>query len=942
MIGRSRSGGPGVLVVSDAQQSAEDDTLHLRWTDMYLEVSLSVLPILPAEPASPCEGGGLVNLAADPVDGEPLATSRTPLIWSVLHLDDGDIALSYLPWSDPTTYHAGRKEPRILTMGRPRQAMSDRFGGQQTSSLEMTVADIDRRFRGRMRAETFLNREWSVWMADNAVRKAEGAARRIGHYAIVDYQPIGDLTYRFVGEDFIGAEVSHFFAEQPLDLPVFSRKYFPQLKRDLDGVVIPPYYGNVSDESLPTSADGPVVLDPTQGISGFNDGDFPDFGWADDLPGNRPIDLVVTDGGGGTFAAGDYWLLWSAVIAGEESLPFPLAGDGTSITIAANRTIIGSGTAVTGATAYRWYLSDKPVATHDHINQTLELMKETTSPAVTFTGPDDGQPYLNNPSWAVVIARMPDGLTIPQRTITNDTGAPQYEGFVKQIPYPDRPVRIAWDALPGAVEYWIFIRQSAREGTSFGSPQQYSQKFVVDGATTSFDYTFGLVGESVEGLPGSETELGAVPCRYVGEWPNPDGVTRSAFVVAFGTMGNVQSLFGSDGQTPTPHRVKVADALYGSVVFCPRKTGWQYPTNYVEVVSSTADPIWLTMVFVDPGHPIAVAAKDGTIELTANVCGYTTTSDGSDETISSGFRQALHFLTNFGPRADGAWRAGDWKQIPTRQGVPIYRSSSFEDCKDQSELIVDGGFECAWGVGVEGPAPKLFELLAGFAINLFIRWIKNEHGQLGMRMLDLNADSAAAFSDRAYDPADGIGGIPQHAAIEVTPDTQGIVNWINWVYKKNYIAAVTNPTPEAEELLPPKLQETPDWYSGRLENHSDTSYVDINNIWKPVDIEFSMHRDGRAPTAIVGLYLRLWSTPIDKYRIPSSLLGADVTLGDVVTVTHHAGAGAAGAVERRVWLTAREVDAIMAPDTPTTFDVWLEGDDITDVDLGGSPSLGSP
>lgn len=932
--------GVGVMTPGDALE-APDNTDDVRLSQFFIEVGLGVLPVFPPAPASPCEGDGIVNLAADPDDGEPLATSRTPLIWSVLHLDEGDVALSYLPFTDPTTYHAGRKEPRILSMGRVRHAMSDRFGGPQTSQLEMIVADLDRLFRGRMREETFLNREWSVWMADNAVRKAQGDARRIGHYAIVDYKPIGGLGYRFVGEDFLGAEVSHFFAEQPIDLPVFSRRYFPQLSRDLDGKTIPPYYGFVSDESLPTSAEDPVVLNPSAGGYG---GDivetvFPRFGW-ETIGGNAPASLAFVDAAGGSFSSATTPTLYgfvTAVIDGHESDPYPLPPPASLSLTGSGKKVQMSTGAVTGAEAYRWYLSDVPIGSHHSLPATFGIMKETTGTSTEFTSATDGSPlpdFVGGVMWAVVIAKMADGLTVPQSSATVDTGVAQHEGFLALGPYPDRGTVVAWDPAPGALEYWVYFRWSST-GSSFGAADSYTMRFIVDASETTFTFHYGDVGELVTGLPGTETELGAVPCRYVGEFVNPDGVTRSGFVVAFGTMGDVQSLFGSDGGTPTPRRVKVADALYGTTVFCPRRTGWQYPNNYVEITSTTDEKMWTTMVFVDPGHPIAIAAKDGTIELTANVCGYTTTSDGSDETISSGFRQVLHFLTNFGPREDGAWRSGDWKQIPTRQGVPIYRSSDFEAAKVDSEAIVDGGFECAWGVGINTEAPKLFDFLASAAINLYIRWRKNEHGQLGMKMLDLNADSVADFTDRAYDPANGIGGIPNHADIEVIPNTQGIVNWINFVYKQNYIQAVTNPTPEAEELLPPTLKDTPDWYSGRQKRTSEAGYNAVNRVWKPVDIQYAMHRDSRAPIAITVRYLALWSTPIDRYVIPASLLGADVHVGDVVTVTHHAGSGADGALSRRVWLIDREIDTTMQPGNPSTFDIFLGGDDITDVEVTG-------
>lgn len=913
----------------DSAAAAPPSTSELRMSQFFLEVSLSRESILPPAPASPCSGGGTVAGAADPVDGVDLATSRTPLIWVVLHLDTGDRAYSYVPLPDPSTYHAGYKEPRIISIGRIRRAMSDRFGGLQTSTCDLVLIDTDRHIRARMSAETLLNREWEIWMADDATRRAQGLARRVGHFAITAYEPIGDFTFRISGADFIGAEVSKFFAEQVIDLPKFSRTYFQQLPQVIEGTTIPGYYGNVSDESLPTSEFGPVVLDPTLGVGGGTvDGVFPEFGWVDDIPVAAPASLSVSQSTGGAFADGTYYLLVTAIVDGLESLPYPVDGSGVSLAVTGgggSASIVGDTPDVPGASAYRWYLSDAQVAAHVSPG-VMQIFKATTLSTVTITGPTDGTPYLNYPMWAAVVAKMADGVTVPQRSITNDTGVTQYEGFVKLAPSVGRPTRIGWVPLADALEYWVYLR-GPDTGSYFGAPDAYTMRFIVDPDQDRFDFAYGMVGEKVPGLPGTEQELGAVPWPYVGEWLCPDGVTRSAFVGATGTLGNIQSLFGSDGVAPTPERHKIPDSLYGTVVFAPRKTGWLYPTHYVQVTSSEGDPLWLTMIFVDSGHPIATAAKDGTVPITGNICGWTTHGDGTGNTISSGPRQVLHMLTNFGPREDGSWRSGEWKAIPVRNGVPVYRSSSFEGVKTQTEGIIDGGFECAWGLGVTKDAPNLYDFLAAAAINLHIRWCTSAHGDWLMRMLDTDAGAAAAFSDRTAT-------IPDHAVPVITPSTEDLINKFRWVFKQNYIESVTKQTPGEAELLPPELAETPGWYSGQLEDTDLASKNEHKTPWKPVDLQFAMHRDIRAPRAVVQRMKAMLAWPRDVVRFPGSLLGMDIELGDVVTFTHEAGSGASGATERRIYVSAIELEAQMDLGAVTTFDTWIEGEDITDLVLG--------
>lgn len=936
---RSRSiFGLGVMTVGDGMEAAtvfEEE----RLSQVFIEVGLSVLPIFPPAPSSPCVGGGTVNGAADPAEGTPLDGSVSPLLIALFNFDLGQRAYSYLALPDAADYYAGFKEPRILTLGRPRRAMSDRFGGFQTSSIDLVLADHDRAIRARMKLETMLNREFELWMLDDPTRRAESPARRVGHYVITNYEPLGDFTFRITGSDFIGSEISGFWSEFKLDIPKFSRVYFQQLPQELEGKDIPPYYGFVSDESLPTSSGDPVVLNPS--AAGYG-GDiietvFPRFGW-EVIGGTAPTSLSFVEAAGGSFSNATTPTLYglvTAVIGGQESDPYPLPPPASLALTGTGKKIQMSTAAVTGADAYRWYLSDVPIGSHHSLAATFAIFQETATNSVEFTSTTDGSPLSQfaGPMWAVVIARMADGLTVPQSTATLDTGVAQHEGFLALGPYADRGTVIAWDpTTPDAEEYWIYLR-FAQSGSSFAAADSFIMRFKVPGDQTAFTYHYGDLGERVSGLPGTETELGGVPAPYVGEWVNPDGVTRSAFVLAFGTLGNVQSSFGSDGQSPTAHRVKIAEALYGVSVFCPYKTGWLYPNNYVEVTGTDGAKLWLTMMFVDPSHPIAIAAKDGTIPITANICGWTTNSDGTGNTISSGPRQVLHLLTNCGPRSDGAWRSGDWLEIPVRNGVPVYRSSSFETVKTQTEALIDGGFECAWGLGVVKEVPGLWDFLAAVAINLHIRWFINEHGQIGIKMLDTEASGVAAFTDSTN--------IPDHGPIVITPGTQDLITRIRYVFKQNYIASVTNPTPGEAELLPPELAETPDWYSGFIERIIDASEAPTtpgHKVKKPLDLQFAMHRDGRAPAVVVGRLLSMLAWPRERYRFPASLLGADITQGDIVEFTHEAGAGASGATSRRIYVDAQELEAQMDLEGRSAFDVYVEGEDITDLVLGG----GSP
>ena len=879
-------------------------------------------------PFTPCTGGGSLASVSDPVDGPALVDAPSPVVWVVLHLDSGDVPVAWLPLPDNITYHGGDKRPRILSMGRPRRAMSDQFGGLQTPTLELLLADTDRRFRGLMRAEVFTNRELSVWTADDATRRAEGQARRLGHYAMTNIEPIGDFTFKISAAGFLGSEISGFFSEATLDLPKYSRDFFGTLPYTLEGKTIPAHFGYIADDTRPTSTAGPVVLDPTQGHCGFFDGPtFPVFGSAD-IPGDEPVDLNLVEAAGGSFGAGyTLYVMRTAVIGGVESNPYPICSGQSIAMSGSGNKLQMSGSAVTGATAYRWYISDAPITQGNASPGTFAVVVETAGTSAELLGPS-GTPYtIGPPMWAVVVAVMTDGsLTKPQRTLTFDTGVVQQEGFVQRHPFATRPIKIAWTALSGVDEYWVYLRGTTG-GSYFGAPDSFKTKFVVPNTQTFLDYLPGMAGgEPVDGLPGYELLRGGVTLDYVGDLVMPDGVTRSAFCVGFGALARIHDLFASDGSVPptSPLRVTVPTGLYGSIVFAPDKPGWPYATKYVPLSDSSGNTLWVTMIFVDTAHAIAIAAIDGTVPITANICGLTDSSDGLGNMIDSGIRQGLHVLTQWGPRDDGGWRSGPWKTIPTRKTVPVYRWSAFEAVRTHFDL------SCAWTLGFGGTAPKLFDFLAAVAINLDVRWSENQHGQLLPHRVDPTAAAVAHFSDGSV-LASTRAHIPGHAIPTIVPQTSTLVNRLTYVFKRNYVRPITRATPAEDALLPRQNAEAPDWFSGDIPL-PDQNSRNAHKVWKDERIEFAMHRVASGPAWVAARLLQRWAWPLEAWAWPADMLGLDVEVGQVVTLTHAAGVGVdatTGAVDRLMFVTGKELEPSMDPQSAESLDVWIEAEDIT-------------
>lgn len=889
--------------------------------------------IIVTQELNPCTGGGTVEMGDDPEEGAALATASSPLLWVVLHLDSGDLPITAIPGlNDDADYHGGRKEPRLLSIGRPRLAVSDQFGGPQTAEIELVVADTDRRLRTRMRAETLTNRTFSVWIADDATRRAKGVARRRGHYAITGVEPIGDMTFRIRGADFIGSEVSGFFAERQLVDRRFGRVAFPQLPTALIDKVEAGYYGWIGDDALVTDGD-PVVFDETQGYGGQEAGGFVDFGWGS-IGGTAPVDLTLGEAAGGVYdSSTTLFAMVTAVIGGVETDPFPMTdGAGVSLTFTGSgKKLTLSTTAVPGATAYRWYVKDVTWG-HTASPPGFRVRTETAGPTAELTdgGNENVGPWpppdtrwtgiFSWPVYVYVLARMPASVTPVQVN----------RGFVAGGPWESRPGRVGWDPVPGAIEYWIL--------TALAGSSVFANKYIAPSSAVYLDLTASRVPDEV--INSREGQQGAVPLSWVGD-ETIGGVAYRAFFLSIGVV-RINALHGSDLGTP-PVRIVLPDSVFGSTFLAPLQTGWPFATQYRAFVDADGDDRWYTMVYGLAGDPVVEAAVAGTVPLTANICGFAEDARGEDDdaalspTISSLALQCLHFLENFGNPQDGrVWKSGPWNAPHTRNGVPVHRGSAFVACKTYAETLLAGGFQGGWGFAVDG-APFTFDTwLRAAAINHDWRWTTDEHGALKPLMVNPDATAAAAFSDGSVQGPTAAN-IPQHAVPRIVPRIQQLVNEIRYVFKKNYVASVTNPTPAEDALLPPRLAEAIDWYSGVIPVKDDDSQVEhggpggTRRLVKMLEVQFQMHRSGAAPAVIVARMLARLAWPLDLVTFPASLLGCDVQNGDIVTWTHHAGAGSSGAVDRRLWLTASELEANIIPGTPSSLDVWLEGEDVTDL-----------
>ncbi len=107
---------------------------------------------------------------------------------------------------DPSTYYGGYKEPRLLSVGGIKRALSDRMGNFETATFDVVVSDHDRLLRGLMGGNTskwITNKTQIVRMISDPDRRALLVPRIVAIGKITDYQPISPRQVKFTCEDYL-------------------------------------------------------------------------------------------------------------------------------------------------------------------------------------------------------------------------------------------------------------------------------------------------------------------------------------------------------------------------------------------------------------------------------------------------------------------------------------------------------------------------------------------------------------------------------------------------------------------------------------------------------------------------------------------------------------------------------------------------------------------
>lgn len=207
--------------------------------------------------------------------------------------------------NDPSTYHGGQKEARVINFKTISRALSDYRGQVDYPTYGATLVDSDRLFRGFLEDSSLQylsNRPLLVETVSDADRRA-GAPMRIEMAGYVsDYAPQSGFQFAVNGISWLQKKLARKTTAPEYWQSLMTRAKFAQLPAERIGQAAPIWYGRVSDEAVIAGGGStPADLYPRNAI---------DPGW---------LEFGYNGWGSGTLPAGNVYVFLTTIVGGLES-----------------------------------------------------------------------------------------------------------------------------------------------------------------------------------------------------------------------------------------------------------------------------------------------------------------------------------------------------------------------------------------------------------------------------------------------------------------------------------------------------------------------------------------------------------------------------------------------------------------------------------------------
>jgi hypothetical protein len=337
------------------------------------------------------------------------------------------------------------------------------------------------------------------------------------------------------------------------------------------------------------------------------------------------------------------------------------------------------------------------------------------------------------------------------------------------------------------------------------------------------------------------------------------------------------------------------------------------------------------------GPDIAAGAAEPrgqSVPFALDVRGIETTGDGTGTLIVDGPLQYLHALLNW---IIGDYQTGPWTSdppiFPDASRLPMVDVSSFVRANAIAHARVDGGYRGDFVLGATAIGPgrnrqggtriTARELLQRFNASFDVSVGFNRHSQFMVAMLD---DSPAGLAAQALAPLFVDMTDVVKDSLTITDDVARLYNRIPWRDTEDYFGRMSgaDAQPFTQDLNDTNWRSLNSGVSYTDDAASIGDYSTNPAILTPMvaptrllylvrskarDVDSDVYLQGTATREdVIARYLARHRDPPRTARFTIGLLGFNLDLGDVVRLTHFAGVGAQGWVERRLRILAHDAD----------------------------------
>lgn len=337
---------------------------------------------------------------------------------------------------------------------------------------------------------------------------------------------------------------------------------------------------------------------------------------------------------------------------------------------------------------------------------------------------------------------------------------------------------------------------------------------------------------------------------------------------------------------------------FGVTIWAPGFTDWTdvNPGNepYVEIGSE-----WFALTPLEGELADAVIAGQG---IYADIQGIETAGDGTGTLITDLLLQYKHALLNQGLRAyfSGAWLPSEtFDYYPDGLTVCLVDTLSFTIANELSKTYNGGtAFQGAFVLGPEGRRSTVRQFISDMNVccNVSMGW--NRYSQLFVRMLNRDRSAFLGTSRTAHWRRDML----KDPARVTTKKRDWLTNVMRVQWAPNHRTSAW----DGSDVL--------------ADSASQTRYG--QEIPNPARVrQYPFIRDEDTALAVAQQQLDFMATAPREFTWAESLCGLRDDLLDGVPVTCYSGPGAAGYVDRAMWITSIALDPRQKRVIKTGFDV---------------------